>query len=215
MHFRPSDSNIDLEMDDLPPDMSAEDVMADFMNYLYKETIKYIEEHHADGKSIVNQVRDRIQFVFSHPNGWAGMPQQRYRRCAVLAGMLKNGEEARRRIRFVSEGEASALSCLASKFAPSPLPVSVEMHSLNLTMKLTGLFVKPNYKFIVLDAGGGTLDVSGYRVVRPFPLELEEISIPDSESNSWLRYATILTGPLPVLKADSRARYSLTRKHEK
>ncbi|KLO12783.1 hypothetical protein SCHPADRAFT_940956 [Schizopora paradoxa] len=160
MHFRPSGTSIDLEMDDLPPDMSAEDVMADLMSYLYTETLKYIEEHHADGGIILGQVRDRIQFVFTHPNGWAGMPQQRYRKCAVLGGLLKNDEEARRRIRFVSEGEASALSCLSSKYAPSPLPF--------------------NYKFIVLDAGGGTLDVSGYRVVRSCPLELEEIAVPDS-----------------------------------
>ncbi|KLO12778.1 hypothetical protein SCHPADRAFT_940952 [Schizopora paradoxa] len=160
MHFRPGDSSINLEMDDLPSDKSAEDVMADLMSYLYKETLKYIEEHHADGVNILNQVRDRIQFVFSHPNGWVGLPQQRYRKCAVIGGLLQSEDEATRRIRFISEGEASALSCLASKFAPSP--------------------IVPNYKFIVLDAGGGTLDVSAYRVLNASPLELEEIAIPDS-----------------------------------
>ncbi len=124
MHFRPQGVDIGLELDDLPPNTSADDVMGHLMHYLYKESIKYIEDHHADGRSILEQVKNRVQFVFSHPNGWAGKPQQRFRSCAVLGGLVPSEEEARRRIRFVTEGEASALSCLASKFAPSPLPVS-------------------------------------------------------------------------------------------
>ncbi len=125
--------NVALELDELPPNTSAEDVMKDLMHYLYKETIKYIEEHHADGKTILDQVKNRVQFVLSHPNGWAGKPQQRLRKCAVLGGLVQSDEEARQRIRFITEGEASALSCLASKFAPSPLPVSMSSSSCSET----------------------------------------------------------------------------------
>ncbi len=125
--------NVALKLAELPPNVSAEDAMKDLIHYLYKETIKYIEEHHSDGKTILDQVKNRVQFVLSHPNGWAGKPQQRLRKCAVLGGLVQSDEEARQRIRFITEGEASALSCLASKFAPSPLPVSMSSSSCSET----------------------------------------------------------------------------------
>lgn len=39
-----------------------------------------------------------------------------------------------------------------------------------------------DFRFLVLDAGGGTLDVTSYRVSNTDPIELEEIATPDCTS---------------------------------
>ncbi len=114
MHFRPEGMKIptSFKLDDLPPNKSAEVVMGDFLRYLFAETIKYIKETTDDGEERWKEVKDNIHFVLSHPNRWEGVPQTRFRRSAIYAGLVSTEDDARRRVKFVTEGEASALSCL-------------------------------------------------------------------------------------------------------
>lgn len=107
----------------------------------------------------MDEVKQNVHFVLGHPNGWVGQPQQRLRESAKLGGLVLSSEEVQEKVKFVTEGEASTLTCLASSFAPNLL--------------------KPGYRFIVLDAGGGTLDISSYVVVESKPLRLNEIALPD------------------------------------
>lgn len=99
-------------VDELPPNKTAEMVMGDFLRYLYDETVKYIKETTDDGEERWNAAKDNVHFILSHPNKWEGVPQTRLRRSAIHAGLVSDEDEARRRVKFVSEGEASALSCL-------------------------------------------------------------------------------------------------------
>ena len=46
--------------------------------------------------------------------------------------------------------------------------------------------MQAGFKFVVLDAGGGTLDVSSYTVTDSSPVELRELTTPDCEY-SYLR----------------------------
>ena len=99
--------------------------MADFMRYLNTETVEFIKMRHANGEALWAEVlvNNRIDYVLGHPNGWVGLPQQRMRKCAVLGGLVANDVEASKRVKFVTEGEASALSCLAEKLSAMELPV--------------------------------------------------------------------------------------------
>lgn len=127
MHLRPTGTVINtngLDMGTLPARKTPTEIMGDFLSYLYSETVKYIETHHSDSAELLNKVTARTKFVLSHPNGWTGLPQQRMREAAILGKLVKDREEARAKISFVSEGEASALSCLAGGFCPSNLDVS-------------------------------------------------------------------------------------------
>ena len=126
MHFRPTRAVMNtngLELGTLPDDLTPTKVMGDFLRYLYTEALEYIKTYHADGSEIIDEVGDNKSFILSLPNGWAGLPQQRMREAAVVGGLVKNDNEARNKIKFVSEGEASALSCLANGLCPHNLKV--------------------------------------------------------------------------------------------
>lgn len=117
-----------MKLGQLPEGKSAEDVMSDFMQYLYKATELFIRESVNEGERLWNEVKDggRIDFVFGHPNGWTGLPQQRMRRCAVAAGLVTD-VHALGQVKFISEGEASALSCLADACDISEIKVSTRL----------------------------------------------------------------------------------------
>ena len=126
MHLRPAGiemSTNGLELGTLPNDLSPTKVMGDFLRYLYTEALEYIKTYHVDGSEIIDEVGDNKSFILSLPNGWTGLPQQRMREATVVGGLVKNDNEARIKIKFVSEGEASALSCLANKLCPPNLQV--------------------------------------------------------------------------------------------
>jgi len=130
---------------DIPPlpfKKTAVDVLADFMRYLYQCARSYIEETHANGKVLWTGVEDRIDFVLPHPNGWGGAQQSQIRRAAVLGGLIPDTEDGQKRIQLVTEGEASLHFCID--------------HGLAADAETT------TQGIIVVDAGGGTVDLSAY-----------------------------------------------------
>ncbi len=86
----------------------------------------------------------------------------------------------------MTEGEASTLTCLASSFAPNPLKVSSHLRYSRAAMQTS--CPQKGYRFIVLDAGGGTLDISSYEVLESKPLRLNEIAVPDCKFTSLFTY---------------------------
>lgn len=114
-----------LSLGGLPASKTITEVMGDFFRYLLLQTLYFIENHHADGGDLLEEVSDRISFVLSHPNGWIGLPQQRMREAAILGGLIEDSPTGHDKIKFVAEGEASALSCLASGLCPFGLKVRI------------------------------------------------------------------------------------------
>ena len=86
--------------------------MGDFLRYLYQETKGYIRTAHTDGEELWNEVEERIIFVLAHPNGWKGPSQQRYRASAVYGGLIPDTDAGHKRLKFVTEGEASMHYCI-------------------------------------------------------------------------------------------------------
>ncbi|GJE83953.1 hypothetical protein PsYK624_000260 [Phanerochaete sordida] len=143
----------------LPPGKNAVDVFADFLSYLFKCARNFIQQSHADGEKLWASVQDNIDIVLSHPNGWEGPQQAQMRTAACIAGLIPIAEDDR--LRFVSEGHASIQYCLGSGIASEPV-----LDNGSTTIML-------------IDAGGGTVDIVTYRVLSLVPLSLAEIAPDD------------------------------------
>ncbi|RDX46339.1 hypothetical protein OH76DRAFT_1485585 [Lentinus brumalis] len=113
----------------------------------------------ASGESLWASVKDTIDFVLCHPNGWEGLQQSKMRQAAILAGLVPDTSEGRDRVHFVSEGEAGLHFCVQNC--------------------LTSESITPGERIMVVDAGGGTVDISSYIFKSSAPLSVEETSSPD------------------------------------
>jgi hypothetical protein len=98
----------------LPRNKTAVQVLADFIQYLYKCTGKFIEEGHAKGEDMLRSYEHTTEFVLSYPNGWEGSQQTQIRNAAIVAGLVPDTREGRSRIHLVTEGEASLHYCFGS-----------------------------------------------------------------------------------------------------
>ncbi|KAI0750422.1 hypothetical protein C8Q74DRAFT_368077 [Fomes fomentarius] len=160
LHLRPErlDSQ-EVNRGNLPPlplGKTVLQVFADFLGYLFSCAQRYIVDSHASGESLWTSVKDRIEIVLSHPNGWEGLQQGKMREAAILAGLIPNTVAGRARVHFVTEGEASLQYCIHSGLASDS--------------------VKPGHNVMVIDAGGGTVDISSYSFTSTAPLAVEEIA---------------------------------------
>ncbi|KAH6910166.1 hypothetical protein BKA70DRAFT_1560798 [Coprinopsis sp. MPI-PUGE-AT-0042] len=146
LHMRPRGQRSNIlapAIPPLPPNKTVVMVFADYLKYLHNCAKVYIQETHAGGASIWNTVAKDITYVLTHPNGWEGPQQAQMREAAIAANLIPDTAEGRARITFVTEGEASLHFCINNNLAPDAL--------------------KNGEGIIIVDAGGGTVDVSAYR----------------------------------------------------
>ncbi|KAL0064091.1 hypothetical protein AAF712_008951 [Marasmius tenuissimus] len=141
---KPSESQALVQISDLPPlppNKKPVDIFADFLGYLHKWTINFIKENR--GEEFFSSVEHHIEYVLSHPNGWEGAQQAQMRQAAVSAGLV-SADEADSRLQFVTEGEASLHYCINKGV-------------------MRDVDEEGQKGFIIVDAGGGTIDVSAYK----------------------------------------------------
>ncbi|KAG8922303.1 hypothetical protein FRC02_011956 [Tulasnella sp. 418] len=146
----------DLPPTQLPPNKTLIEVVADFLRYMAKLAQTHFLEKMVGSKTIWKQVKNRVQYVLSHPNGWDTHQHSHLREAAILGKLIPDSDEGRSRIHFVSEGEASLHWCINEGLGRKNLKVG-------------------NH-FVVVDAGGGTIDISSFRVKSLHPLQLQEAS---------------------------------------
>ncbi|PCH36674.1 hypothetical protein WOLCODRAFT_157373 [Wolfiporia cocos MD-104 SS10] len=163
LHLRPdalgSDEIKKADIPKLPPGKTVVQVLSDFMEYLYRCAKRFIIESHASGDSLWSSVEDRIDFVLSHPNGWEGPQQQHMRRAATLAGLVPDTLTGQSRIHFVTEGEASLYYCVSQGLVENS--------------------IQNGQTVMIVDAGGGTVDLSVYNFASVAPLSIEEVAAPE------------------------------------
>ena len=78
LHLRPnmaSTHELTQNLPPLPPNKQAVDILADFFRYMYTCARTYIEESHANGTALWTSVKNEIQFILTHPNGWERIQQ--------------------------------------------------------------------------------------------------------------------------------------------
>ncbi|KAF9523665.1 hypothetical protein CPB83DRAFT_657624 [Crepidotus variabilis] len=148
-----SSKNLHESIPDLPPKKTVVDVLADFLGYLFSCASTYIRETYPNGDSLWNSFAsaadslkstqtDGIQFILSHPNGWEGKEQAQMRQAAVNAKLVPDTTEGHKRVSFVTEGEASLHFAVENGLLASAID---------------------GEEIVVVDAGGGTIDVSTYK----------------------------------------------------
>jgi len=116
LHLRPkhlaSSINRNKDLPPLPSGKSADNVLTDFIKYLFECVKTHIHKHHLAFPW--SSVRNSIEFILTHPNGWEGVQQQRYRRAIARAGLVPATREGQSRVHMLTEGEASLHFCVAS-----------------------------------------------------------------------------------------------------
>ncbi|VDB90859.1 unnamed protein product [Peniophora sp. CBMAI 1063] len=161
--LRPTDTSLALTAGIPAPQLPAKktivDVYADFYGYLFRCAREFIQQTHtALGTLVWQSMQGDVEVVLSHPNGWGGPQQGIMRRAAIQAGIVPDTPEGRSRITFVSEGEAGLHFCVSSGL------VSEE--------------IQANKNVMIIDAGGGTVDISTYAFKTVEPVKVEEIAVP-------------------------------------
>jgi hypothetical protein len=130
------------EIPPLPLNKTVVDVFADFLAYLLECASSFIQDAHVNGVGIWESVKDDLYFVLSYPNGWEDA-QQAMRKAALLAKLIPDTTAGQARLSFVTEGEASLHFAVQNGF---PIGMMEEGEGV-----------------IIVDAGGGTIDISSYR----------------------------------------------------
>ena len=96
---------------ELPRGKSIVDLFADFIRYLFDSTVAQIKESEPTGDLLWTNFEPRLGLFLAHPNDWEGRQQEIMRKAVVKAGVFSE-EEARSRVSFVTEGEASFNYCV-------------------------------------------------------------------------------------------------------
>ena len=184
LHLRPRAlASSHIRDDDIPPlpeGKTAEEILGDFLNYLYTSTQKYIKETHPAGAAFWKSIENSVEYVLSLPNGWEGSQQAQMRRAAIKAGLVANDVQAQDRISFVTEGEASLHYCIQKGITKDA--VQVRLFSLSIVLHAVTLCAQPGEGLIIVDCGGGTIDVSAY--LCKSPRAFEEIAGPQCACQS-------------------------------
>ena len=158
---------------DLSKGKSLQDVFADIIRYLFDSSRAFIKESEPVGDQLWETVQSNIDLVLSHPNGWEGREQEFLRNSVVKASVFTE-EEALSRVSFVSEGEATFNFCVTNTKSGESLKVlSLQLREYVLNSRL-----QAGHKVLVVDAGGGTIDISSYTVNSTAPLKVEEFHQP-------------------------------------
>ena len=171
----PSNHVSDQDLPQLPPSKTAIQILADFMQYLFKCTKTYIQETHASGRDMWTSFENNIDFVLSHPNGWEGPQQTQIRRAAVLAGLVPDSPEGQARIQLVTEGEASLHFCLSTEKTAGSFKVRLRA-GVGFVWLISSH--QEDQGVMIIDAGGGTVDVSSYYMTTS-PPTFQEIAPAD------------------------------------
>lgn len=142
LHLRPKRQEFatgTAKIPDLPLNKTVVDVLSDYLKHLNDCAKQYIQEREPTyGSDIWNG--KEIEYVLSHPNGWEGPQQALMKQAAEKAGLITTG--GRNKITFLTEGEASLNRCIEKG--------------------LMSESIRKGEGVIIVDAGGGTLDLSAY-----------------------------------------------------
>ncbi|KAJ7280218.1 hypothetical protein C8J57DRAFT_1058266 [Mycena rebaudengoi] len=157
LHLRPAHLPLiqNLTLPPLPRHVTVDDIFAHHFSYIKEQVKSYITATYGDGSNIWDALSPTMYIVLTTPNGWEGSQQNRMRKAAIKAGLVD--ADGGRRIRFVTEAEERAAVLYAVD--------SGTVHD----------WLVEDGQLILCDCGGGTVDITGYKInaVKP-KLKLEE-----------------------------------------
>jgi hypothetical protein len=133
LHLRPSHLPLisNLNLPPLPPRVTIDIVLADFLSHVKQNLQMYITTSHGGGDKIWAALYPAMEVVLTVPNGWEGAQQQRMRTAAFKAGLVD--QHGAQRVRIVTEAEVRT-SC--TKFSWRALTANTSSR-LQFSMRLT------------------------------------------------------------------------------
>ncbi|KAF8488899.1 actin-like ATPase domain-containing protein [Gautieria morchelliformis] len=149
------ESTVDQRLPRLPPGKRAVDMIVDFLSCLWE----YAKEQITREIGVVADL-DAADVWLTVPAAWDAKGCDIMREAAITAGLVQASRAGDRnwrdRLRIITEPEAAAVHCA---------------HLTNLH------HLKPSQNFMICDAGGGTVDLAGYKVIGLLQnLEIAEIA---------------------------------------
>jgi hypothetical protein len=106
LHPAPMRSKDKIDAPPLPRGVTLQRIYADFFGYLYRHASSFFQAREINGSAIWEKLKLEIEFVIATPNGWGSHEQAFLREAAVMGG-LTSEREAKKRVFFLSEAEAS------------------------------------------------------------------------------------------------------------
>jgi hypothetical protein len=147
-----------MEIPPLPNGISLNKIYTDFLGYLHVRTREFFESNTPNGPAIWTRLamNGRLLVILATPNGWDSSQQAFLRQAATDSGWIHNTvRDQHASFKFVTEGEASVHYALAHQ---------------------NSNWLNKGVQFIVIDAGGSTVDSTLYECKQKFPkLVLEEV----------------------------------------
>ncbi|KAG5645618.1 hypothetical protein DXG03_005609 [Asterophora parasitica] len=142
-HALRDESAVDPRLPELPPGKRALDLIVDFLSCLWE----YAKEQITRDIGAVADLNSADVWL-TVPAAWDARGCDIMREAAIAAGLVQSaraGDTAwRERLRIITEPEAAAVHCA----------------------RLTNLHhLKPSQNFVVVDAGGGTVDLAVYKII--------------------------------------------------
>ncbi|THY31437.1 actin-like ATPase domain-containing protein [Aureobasidium pullulans] len=128
-------------------DRTVMDAVSDYLGQIYTHTMETLNRRY--GESFMAMTK--VEFVLTVPAVWSDSAKNATLQAAEKAGMGKKHE-----LRLISEPEAAMLHALKT----------VQPHNL-----------KEGDNFVICDAGGGTVDLIGYKITQLSPLRVEESAV--------------------------------------
>jgi len=140
----------------LPKGKTIIDVFADFMRYLFDSTKALFKASEPNGELRWNSISNNIELVLSYPNGWGGPQQVQLRTTMVQAGIVPDTPTGHSGVNFVTEGEASFSFCATwAQVGKNP-----KVCYLFPTQGRVLTCSQPGEQVLIIDVGGGTIDIS-------------------------------------------------------
>ena len=106
--YLPKIDGMEIEIPELPPSRTVDDIFADFLEYVKGQLQVHLTSSHGNGESLWNSLYRNMDVVLTTPNGWEGRHQHRMRQAAVAASLVNRGTQ----VKFVTEAEVEPLSFL-------------------------------------------------------------------------------------------------------
>ncbi|KAI0483735.1 hypothetical protein F4859DRAFT_529040 [Xylaria cf. heliscus] len=125
-------------------------LVGEYLQVLWQHTLKQISR--AKGEDLVRGMPFHV--VLTVPAIWTDHARDRMREAATLAGILEHRDAGQTTISFISEPEAAAIATIPELENRPDLQVGDS--------------------FVVVDAGGGTVDVISYKINTVEPLSVSE-----------------------------------------
>ncbi|KAG7561958.1 hypothetical protein FFLO_02598 [Filobasidium floriforme] len=159
LHIDPTNASqkeafVDRSSKQLPPGIGAIRIWGDMLEKLYRSASEIARRDWAMNWLPTLREEKKVKYVITVPVAWNRDPviKMALRAEAIRVGLIT--QETGSCLCFCSESEAAALHCYDQ-------------------LKMINLAV--GERFLVIDAGGGTVDFTSYEITQKQPLELNEI----------------------------------------